>query len=86
MSPALGAGIPTIVVSSQKRISEYLMNVQMGDYLIEIEKCSEDPTVVSNMLIQVFENLYNFKTRVGKARKIQNDLARNIFEKVLEQL
>lgn len=77
MSPALGMGIPTIVLSSQSRISHYIMELGFEDYLFDLREVDSRRGELEKLMT---ETLSDPSAVMGKLRKIKHHQEREVLE------
>jgi hypothetical protein len=71
MSPSIGMQIPTLVVSSQDRLRNYMKNLELQDYFIEQGLLDSNSSAISSRLIGILDSQVSIQSNFREARESQ---------------
>jgi hypothetical protein len=70
MSPSIGFGNKTLVLSSQARMIEYLKELELCDVSVDINDCEADPGIVVDKFNHLLLDL-EWENRISNVRLMQ---------------
>jgi hypothetical protein len=86
MSPSIGMGIPTLIVSSQDRLINYANKLGIGKYVIEQSKIGKRDGVIAEELIRLLNCGTSVYEEFVMIRKDQRDVASLLLDRVKKML
>jgi len=86
MSPSIGMGIPTLIISSQDRLINYTNKIGIRRYVIEQSKIGKRDGVIAEELIRVLNSCSSVYEEFTRVRQEQRDAASLLLDRVKKML